>query len=217
MRQGSPTSAAIPHWLGRSWMRLLGWTVLGQVPEGGRFVLIGAPHTSNWDFVFTLATAAALRLRISWLGKDTVFRWPFGGLMRWLGGIPVKRDGVHGLVQQVADRFHECEKLTVAIAPCGTRKKSTHWKTGFYWIARTAQVPILCGYLDYARKQAGIGLCLEPTGDMDRDLEQIRTFYRGIQGKKPALACPIRFLGRENGEDRSSRWGAATPTGDAPE
>lgn len=215
MKQEGPTKAAIPHWLGRAWMRLLGWTVVAEIPEGSRFVLIGAPHTSNWDFPFTLATAAVLRLRISWLGKDTLFRRPFGGLMRWLGGIPVKRDEVHGLVEQIADRFREHEELIVALAPCGTRKKSTHWKTGFYWIAHTAQVPILCGFLDYARKQAGIGLCLEPTGDSSNDLERIRAFYRGIQGRKPELACPIRFAGEENGEGPGASRDAASSTEEA--
>jgi 1-acyl-sn-glycerol-3-phosphate acyltransferase len=180
-------------------MWLFGWDVVGQVPPGSKFVLIGAPHTSNWDFPFTLATASVLRMRISWMGKDALFRRPFGSIMRWLGGIAVVRDAQHGLVDQIASRFGESEELVVAIAPCGTRKSSDHWKTGFYWIAQTAQVPILCGFLDYRSKRAGLGLSFIPTGDIASDMDRIRDFYRGVQGKRPELASAVRFIDQDVG------------------
>jgi 1-acyl-sn-glycerol-3-phosphate acyltransferase len=192
-----PASGVIGYWLGRAWMGLFGWEVIGEVPAGGKFVLVGAPHTSNWDFPFTLAAVHVFRLKISWMGKDSAFRKPFGGIMRRLGGIPIDRDSPQGVVGQMAERFKASEKLVVAIAPCGTRKKRDSWKTGFYWIAHTAQVPILCGYLDYGRKVACLGLSFVPTGDLTQDMERIRGFYEGVQGKHPALASRIRLAGED--------------------
>jgi hypothetical protein len=136
-------------------------------------------------------------LRISWLGKDTLFKKPFGGVMRWLGGIPVDRDSEHGVVDQIARQFRESDRLVVAIGPSGTRKKKDHWKSGFYWIAHTAHVPILCGYLDYGRKEACLGLSFLPTGDIKKDMDRIREFYQGIQGKHPELTTRIRLVDEE--------------------
>ena len=178
-------------------MGVAGWDVVGQVPVGGKFVLVGAPHTSNWDFPFTLAAVFIFRLRISWLGKDTLFKKPFGGVMRWLGGIPVDRHSEHGVVYQIARKFREADRLVVAIGPSGTRKKKDHWKSGFYWIAHTAQVPIICGYLDYGRKEACLGLSFVPTGDIEKDMDRIREFYQGIQGKHPELTTRIRLVDEE--------------------
>ena len=178
-------------------MGVSGWDVVGQVPVGGKFVLVGAPHTSNWDFPFTLAAVFIFRLKISWLGKDTLFKKPFGGVMRWLGGIPVDRDSEHGVVDQIANQLRESDRLVVAIGPSGTRKKKDYWKSGFYWIAHTAQVPILCGYLDYSRKEACLGLSFVPTGDIKKDMDRIRDFYQGIQGKHPELTTRIRLVDEE--------------------
>jgi 1-acyl-sn-glycerol-3-phosphate acyltransferase len=174
-------------------MWLFGWQVEGQVPGGGKFVLIGAPHTSNWDFPFTLAAAAVLRLRISWMGKDSAFKGILGPIMKGLGGIPIDRSSPQGVVGQIAARFDRSDQLVVAIAPSGTRKQAEYWKSGFYWIAMSAQVPILCGYLDYRRKRAGVGLSFVPTGDVGADMDRIRTFYQEFQGKKPELATRIRL------------------------
>ena len=114
--------------------------------------------------------------------------------MRWLGGIPVDRDSEHGVVDQIARQFGEPDRLVVAIGPEGTRKKKDHWKSGFYWIAHTAQVPILCGYLDYGRKEACLGLSFVPTGDIKKDMDRIREFYQSIQGKHPELTTRIRLV-----------------------
>ncbi|MGD8381446.1 MAG: lysophospholipid acyltransferase family protein [Syntrophobacterales bacterium] len=189
-----PTSGVIKYWIGRIWMGVFGWDVVGQVPVGDRFVFVGAPHTSNWDFPFTLASVYIFRLRISWLGKDTLFKKPFGGVMRWLGGIPVDRTSEQGVVDQIARQFSESDRLVLAIGPEGTRKRRDYWKSGFYWIAYTAQVPLLCGYLDYVQKKACLGLSFVPTGDIKKDMDRIREFYEGIQGKHPELTTRIRLV-----------------------
>jgi 1-acyl-sn-glycerol-3-phosphate acyltransferase len=183
IRHNGPTSGLIPYWIGRLWMWFFRWDVVGEVPAGEKFVLIGAPHTSNWDFPFGLFTFYIFRLKVSWIGKDTLFKKPFGGVMRWLGGIAIDRNSRNGVVDQIAQRFRESRKLVIAIAPSGTRKKSEYWKSGFYWIAHTAQVPILCGYLDYDRREACLGLSFIPTGNVKEDMDRIRNFYEGIQGK----------------------------------
>jgi 1-acyl-sn-glycerol-3-phosphate acyltransferase len=188
----------IGYWIGWLWMRLFGWDVVGQIPPGGKFVLVGAPHTSNWDFPFTMAAVRVLRVKISWMGKHTIFKGPVGAVMRWLGGIPINRESAHGVVDQIVDRFAKAEKLVVAVAASGTRRRMDYWKSGFYWIALNAQVPILCGFLDYGRKQAGVGLSFLPTGDVKKDMDRIRGFYEGIKGKKPELQTNVRF--RDEGE-----------------
>jgi 1-acyl-sn-glycerol-3-phosphate acyltransferase len=189
-----PISGFIPYCIGRVWMWIFGWDVIGQIPPGSKFVLVGAPHTSNWDFPFTLAVLYTFRLKISWLGKHTLFKEPFGKIMKWLGGIPIDRSSEHGVVDQIVKKFNESQKLVVTIAPSGTRKKRDYWKSGFYWIAHTAQVPILCGYLDYSRKKACLGLSFIPTGDIKKDMDRIREFFINIRGKNPELATRIRLL-----------------------
>jgi 1-acyl-sn-glycerol-3-phosphate acyltransferase len=127
------------------------------------------------------------------MGKETVFKKPFGGIMRWLGGIAINRDSRHGVVDQVAKQLKESCKLVIVIAPSGTRKRGEYWKSGFYWIAHKAQVPILCGYLDYGHRKAFLGLCFVPTGNVKEDMDRIRNFYKDIQGKNPAVASRIRL------------------------
>ena len=167
-------------------MGVSGWDVVGQVPVGGKFVLVGAPHTSNWDFPFTLAAVYIFRLKISWLGKDTLFKKPFGGVMRWLGGIPVDRDSEHGVVDQIAGQFRESDRLVIAIGPEGTRKKRDYWKSGFYQIALAADLPVYLVSVDYP---AGIiKISEEPTpitGNHSADMDHIRAYYEGVQGKYP--------------------------------
>jgi 1-acyl-sn-glycerol-3-phosphate acyltransferase len=174
-------------------MGLFRWDVSGHVPDGGKFVLIGAPHTSNWDFIFMLATMYIFRLKVNWMGKHTLFRQPLGVIFKALGGIAIDRDSPNGVVYQMAEQFRRSEQLVVVIGPSGTRKRTDYWKSGFYWIAHTAQVPILCGYLDYDRKMACLGLSFIPTGDIKKDMDRIRAFYEDVRGKYPELATRIRL------------------------
>ena len=153
-------------------------------------VAIAAPHTSNWDMPLMLAVSFQLGVRPSWLGKRELFRRPFGGFMRWLGGLPVDRGTRGNLVAQVVDQFAEVDRLFLVIPPSATRRRATHWKSGFYHVARGAGVPILCTFLDYRRKVGGVGPVFVPTGDIAADMEVIRAFYAGVTGRYPQNATP---------------------------
>ncbi len=172
-------------------LRLRGWSVIGEAPKIQRYVIIAAPHTSNWDFPITLLAGINLGLRINWLGKNTLFRFPFGGIMRALGGIPVDRSKSNNLVESMVKTFREQPRFMPIIPPEATRSNVKRWKTGFYHIAHQAGVPIVCGFLDYKRKIGGLGIIVIPTGNIDADIEIIRTFYSGITGCRPEKATPI--------------------------
>jgi 1-acyl-sn-glycerol-3-phosphate acyltransferase len=171
-------------WVGLLFLKILGWRAEGKIPDINKFVIIAAPHTSNWDFPITLAVAFALKIKIYWMGKAAMFRWPFGAALRWLGGIPIDRSRAHNLVEQSVQAFQEREKLIMVVPPEGTRKKVSYWKTGFYHIARGAGVPIVLGFLDYRRKAGGIGPTFHPTGRIEEDMRQIQAFYATITGKR---------------------------------
>ncbi|MFZ6771873.1 lysophospholipid acyltransferase family protein [Undibacterium sp. SXout7W] len=181
----TPLINTLMRWLSVLVLRLMGWRIEGQAPAVQKYVLIAAPHTSNWDFPVTLMVCFAMRLRVYWMGKASLFPPVFGLVMRWLGGIPVDRSKAGNLVQSTVDAFHRSERLTVIVPPEGTRGKVTHWKTGFYYIAEGSGVPIALGYLDFKKKLAGIGKMFTPTGDINADMEEIKAFYNGITGKNP--------------------------------
>lgn len=186
----------LQRWLGRTLLRAIGWRVVGQVPATQKYMLLCYPHTSNVDFFLMLAISWVMGFDASWIGKDTLFRFPFGGLARRLGGIPVIRNQQKGQVEQVVARFAESSYLIIAIAPEGSRKLTAGWKTGFYHIAVGAGVPLQLGFLDYQRKIGGFGPLVWPTGDQDRDIETMSAFYRDIVGKFPAQASGVRFTTR---------------------
>ena len=181
----TPVVNVLMYWLSRGVMRLSGWRLVGTAPTVPKYVLIAAPHTSNWDFPVTLMICFALRLKVYWMGKSSLFPPLLGGIMRWLGGIPVDRSRAGNLVQGTVDAFNKAERLTVIVPPEGTRSKVTHWKTGFYYIAQGAGVPIALGYLDFRKKEGGIGRMFRPTGDIAADMVEIQAFYVGISGKNP--------------------------------
>jgi 1-acyl-sn-glycerol-3-phosphate acyltransferase len=185
--------------IGRLWMSFFGWKTEGQLPDAKKFVIIAAPHTSNWDLPFTLAVSYIFGIRLSFLMKHTMFWGPFGPFFRWLGGIPVNRTARHNLVEQCVKMIQEREELVLAIPPEGTRSKVRYWKTGFYWIAHGAKVPIVLGFLDYKRKVGGLGPAVMPTGDLQADLERIRGFYRDISGKHPSQMGEIEIQQRDPG------------------
>ena len=169
-------------WIG---LKLAGWRLEGQRPEAPKYVLIAAPHTSNWDFVLTIAIAFRFRMKIFWMGKQSLFKGPTGCIMKWLGGIPVDRSKANGLVQQVIDKYNQCSELVVAIPPEGSRSKVRKWKSGFYHVASGAGVPIALGFLDFKKKVGGFGPMFTPTGNFEEDLAKIQAFYANITGKKP--------------------------------
>lgn len=172
--------------LALSLMWVFRWRIEGELPDTPKYVLIAAPHTSNWDLPIMLSLAFAFRTRLFWMGKDTLFRRPFGAVMRWLGGIPIDRSKAHNVVEQSAEHFRKTESLVMVVPPEGTRQKVRYWKTGFYRIAESARVPIVLGFLDYRRKVGGIGPVVVPTGDIEADMKKIRAFYADITGKYSA-------------------------------
>lgn len=175
------------YWISSSLLRIFGWHREGCLPDIPKYIMIGAPHTSNRDFLLTLAYAFAFRVKVHWMGKETLFRRPFGSFMRWCGGISIDRSRSHNVVTQTIQIFNNLEKLVMIISPEGTRKKVKHWKTGFYHIAVGAKVPILLGFIDYRRKAGGFGPLIVPTGDMSVDMNRIRAFYETVTAKYPEL------------------------------
>lgn len=182
--------------LSRAILRLLGWRVEGNLPDTPKYVVIGAFHTTNWDFPLMLLLKSAIGLKVRWVGKHSLFRWPLGWLMRRLGGIPVDRRSPHNYVEQIVDAFRRRDELILVIAPEGTRKKTEYWKTGFYYIALGAGVPIALGFADYPRKVGGIGVSFMPTGDFEADLAQIRAFYADKRGLHTEKQGEIRIRPR---------------------
>lgn len=164
-------------------LKLSGWKLDGKPPQEKKYVLIAVPHTSNWDFPITLAMAFRFGFELFWMGKDSLFRGPMGPIMRWMGGIAIDRSSANNVVDQMIAAYRDNERLVVAIPPEGTRSRVDQWKTGFYYIAAGAEVPIALGYLDYEQKKGGFGPAFYPTGDLEKDMLEIRQFYSGIAGK----------------------------------
>jgi len=167
-------------------LRAKGWRVEGSLPaEASKCVLIAAPHTSNWDLPYTLMVSFSLRLNIYWMGKASIFRWPFGPVMRWLGGIAVNRATSNNLVAASAAAIKAADgPLQLVVPPEGTRGKTRHWKTGFYYIALEAKVPIVLAYMDYERRISGLGPVFTPTGDIAADMAEIKRFYAPFKGRR---------------------------------
>lgn len=163
--------------------RRMGWTSVGTVPTPQRFVLIAVPHTSNWDFPNLLGVTNALGIRAHFMAKTSLFRWPFGGLMRAVGGVPVDRSAAGDMVAQMIAEFAARDEFVLTIAPEGTRGAVEKWRTGFYRIAHGAGVPIVCGFMDYPKRLSGLGPVIIPTGDYAADMAPAFAFYRGIMGK----------------------------------
>jgi len=168
-------------------LKIAGWKVVGSLPANGqKSVLIAAPHTSNWDLPYTLMVSFVLRLNIYWMGKESLFKPPFRGVMMWLGGIPVNRASANNLVAASADAIKSTNgPLQLVVPPEGTRAKARYWKTGFYYIAVGAQVPIVMAYLDYSTKTGGLGPVFQPSGDLEADMVAIKAFYAPFKGKNP--------------------------------
>tara|TARA_B110000438_G_scaffold89932_1_gene89444 strand:+ start:662 stop:1258 length:597 start_codon:yes stop_codon:yes gene_type:complete len=178
--------------LGQLVLSVFGWRKAGQVPSARNIVIIAAPHTTNWDFIFLLAAAYSFGISVNWLGKDSLFRSPLGSILRFLGGVPVDRSKRNNLVQSLSAQIEHGSGIALVIPPSGTRRKTEHWKSGFYRIAEAAQIPLVCGYLDYQKKEAGLGLAFLPS-DLSQDMNRIREFYEPIVGKYPENKSRIRL------------------------
>lgn len=172
--------------IGRVMLRLTGWRIVGEVPHEAKFVIVVAPHSSNWDFPVGVMAMFALDLHVHWFGKDTLFRWPVGPVLRRLGGRPVRRETSEGVVAEIAATVRASDQFILALAPEGTRKRVTAWRTGFYHIAEQAQIPIVPVWLDWRRREIGIGLPMRTSGDLAAEVATLQAFYRPEMALRPA-------------------------------
>ena len=179
-------------------LKKFGWTIHVELPGIHKYVVIAAPHTSNWDFPLSILAASAIGLKINWLGKHSMFRRPYGWFFRVIGGIPIRRDGTQNYMQQMTDLFNQADHLVLALTPEGTRSKTDHWKTGFHAIARAANVPVLMGYMDHEKKQVGLGGMFYPSDDIEADFKLIREFYKTRRGKNPENESLIQVRKKKN-------------------
>ena len=180
------------EWLGRSVLRLGGWRMVGAFPDLPKFVLIAAPHSSNWDGVWGAAVKLGMGVKLSILGKDALVKAPlFGPLAKWQGVIGVDRSAAHGVVEQATMAIRNADRMWFTIAPEGTRKWVERWKPGFWHIARNAGVPVVPAYFDYANKVIGIGLPFELTGDMHADIARIQRWYAPYKGRNHDVLQPV--------------------------
>lgn len=170
---------------GRFALRALRFRIAGEVPDLPKFVIAVAPHTSNWDFVVGAAAMFALDLRLAFIAKHTLFRWPFGALLRWMGGIPVDRSSAHGVVSDAVEGFSRADRRVLAIAPEGTRKRVAHFKSGFLHIARGAGVPVMLASLDYGGRCVRLGPTFFPGEDIEAERCRIEEFFASVTGCKP--------------------------------
>ncbi|MEP6618318.1 MAG: 1-acyl-sn-glycerol-3-phosphate acyltransferase [bacterium] len=180
-RRGRPWLQAI----GRSVLGAWQWRIVGALPELPKFVIIVAPHTSNWDFPVGVFAMFALDVRIHWFGKESLFRSPLGWIFRRLDGRPVRRDAPEGVVTEMADIVRGEPQFLLALAPEGTRKPVAQWRSGFYHIAHAAEVPIVPVWFDWSRHEIGIGAPMCTSGNVATDLTILQSFYRPEMGRDP--------------------------------
>lgn len=173
--------------LARLLLKLHGWKVVAdkRTLDIKKFVLLAAPHTSNWDGYFFILAALKLKVNPQWMGKDKLFQFPLGGAMHWFGGIAVDRSKANNLVEATVNQYNARQELVIAVPPEGTRGKSERWKTGFYHIARGAAVPVVCGFVDFVKKEAGLGPVMEMGENLSAELTRLGNFYAGKVGKHP--------------------------------
>ncbi len=165
-------------------LKLTGWRAEGEFPKHiPKAMVIAAPHTTNWDMPFSLMIAFKLHIPVYWMGKSSIFNFPFGPIMRWMGGIPVERSRSTNTVDAIIEKFNQNDRLHIMMAPEGTRSKVKEWKSGFYHMANGANVPIVLAYIDYANKRGGIGPIYQTSGDYEKDLAEIKAFYQPFSGK----------------------------------
>lgn len=186
--------------MGTAFLRVAGWRTEGAPPEEKRFVLIAAPHTSNWDLPFMLAFSFVYDVPVRWMGKHTLFEGPGGWFLKMLGGIPIFRSERKNMVDQMIEHFEANDTLVLAVPTEGTRSRVPFWKSGFYHIARGADVPIVPSFLDYSRRRGGFGPAVHPSGDIERDMATFRAFYADKVGKFPEKFGPVRLRSEAEAE-----------------
>lgn len=181
----TPIISQVLRFLSNSIMRLAGWRVEGMLPDFPKYIIIGAPHTSNWDFLLFLGVIFKLRVEVRYMGKAELFRSPFGWFFYWCGGIPVDRKKSTGLVEQMVEASQKTEKFVLTIAPEGTRHYVSEWKMGFYHIAKAAGIPLVMAVVDGKHKTLRVGQIFHLTDNMEADLKTIKGFFEGVTGVNP--------------------------------
>jgi len=181
----TPILSEVYHYFAKIMLRLASWRVEGTLPDLPKFVLIGAPHTSNWDFVLFLGVIFSLRANVRFMGKAELFRFPIGWFFRYCGGVPVDRNKSTGLVEQMVKVSNESEKFILTIAPEGTRHHVQEWKRGFYHIAKSAGIPIVMAVVDGRHKTVRIGQVFHPTDNIEADIKSIQEVFTGVVGIHP--------------------------------
>lgn len=166
-----------------TYLQLAGWKIRGDFPALDKAVLVAAPHTSNWDGFNMLATAGFYRVKLRWMGKKSLTTGPFGWLIRWMGCVPIDRSAANDVVRAMAEAFAATQRMILAIPPEGTRSAAREWKTGFYHIARAANVPLILSVLDYGAKTISLAAIVTPSGDYEADLKIIQSYYATARGK----------------------------------
>ncbi len=166
-------------------MRLVGWRIEGKLPDLPKYILIGAPHTSNWDFILFLGAIFYLKANVKFMGKSELFHNPFGWFFYWCGGIPVDRKKSQGLVEQMVEACEKSDKFILTIAPEGTRYKVSDWKMGFYHIAKNAGIPLVMAVVDAKKKSMRVGQVYHLTDNVDADIKAVKAFFEGMQGINP--------------------------------
>jgi 1-acyl-sn-glycerol-3-phosphate acyltransferase len=180
-----PLLGPIVRGLCRFALVLMRWRPVGGPPGPKKCVIIAAPHTSNWDFIYAILVCYAMGTNVYWMGKKEMFPWPFKGLMMRFGGVPVDRENAYNVAKEAILAFRKAQELRLIIPPEATRKKVDDWKRGFYLIARGAKVPIVCGYIDYKHRTGGFGPVVIPSKDQDADMKVFRDFYMTITARYP--------------------------------
>lgn len=192
----TPVIRTAARWLALIFLKCTGWQVQGDRPDIPKYVMIAAPHTSNWDFIYALAISLVYRIDILIMMKAAWFFWPLGPVFQWLGAIPIDRRKSNNMVAQMIATFHRSTEMVLMVPPSGTRKKVLYWKTGFYHIANGAGVPIALGFLDYRLKTGGIGPLFHPAGNLEQDLKTIHKFYRNITGKNTGQSIQVPAISK---------------------
>jgi 1-acyl-sn-glycerol-3-phosphate acyltransferase len=164
------------------WFRATGFRIVGEMPDVPKFIIVAAPHRTNWDLPHCIAAGLHYGLRVHWLGKASLFKWPYNGAMRWLGGIPIDRSKSNNAVAAMVAEFDRADRLVVAIPPSGTRKQVTRWKSGFYHIAVGAKIPLALCFIDYTGRQIGVAEVFYPSGNYEADLAKILAVYKPYLG-----------------------------------
>ncbi|MCJ8191085.1 1-acyl-sn-glycerol-3-phosphate acyltransferase [Sphingomicrobium aestuariivivum] len=181
--------ARLLKWASLRWFRTQGWRVIGTLPDTDKFIIAAAPHSSNYDFLVFLGVVEHFGVTPRYLGKHTLFRWPMGGFMRSMGGVPVDRRKRANMVQQVVQKIEEADDFALVIAIEGTRSKTNEWRSGYYRIAQEAGIPIVCAGPDYVNKLGVVGPIIHPTGDMDKDMEPAMRFFKSLHPANPDLVA----------------------------